>query len=303
VQTVKERRLKKKTEALALHNVRIKGEISKYRASHDSRGLNGDLTEDAYNTVFVAHLPYDIKEEEVKLEFEGCGPVKCVKLIQNMETSKGRGYAFVEFVEEDDAITAVETMHDKRFGSRRLIVDVERHRTVPDWCPRRLGGGVGEGRSTRPPRDPFQPCRRQGGKTKKKKTLLHATNQQSGGSLIQMRRGPPTGGMGGATRRERGPPGLGTKRGHEADDWSTSSSSHKRGRDDSYNSSSYRYDYGSSNRRGDDYRRDDRRGDDYYGQGRRGGDYRRDDGDYRRDSRGSSSQYHRDQSRGDYYRH
>lgn len=31
----------------------------------------------------------------------------------------------------------------KKIDNRRVLVDVERGRTVPNWRPRRLGGGLG----------------------------------------------------------------------------------------------------------------------------------------------------------------
>lgn len=31
----------------------------------------------------------------------------------------------------------------KKIDNRRVVVDVERGRTVPNWRPRRLGGGLG----------------------------------------------------------------------------------------------------------------------------------------------------------------
>jgi U1 small nuclear ribonucleoprotein len=35
----------------------------------------------------------------------------------------------------------------RKLDNKRLLVDVERGRTVPNWRPRRLGGGVGSSRT------------------------------------------------------------------------------------------------------------------------------------------------------------
>jgi U1 small nuclear ribonucleoprotein len=35
----------------------------------------------------------------------------------------------------------------RKLDNKRLLVDVERGRTVPNWRPRRLGGGVGSRRT------------------------------------------------------------------------------------------------------------------------------------------------------------
>lgn len=34
----------------------------------------------------------------------------------------------------------------RKLDNKRLLADVERGRTVPNWRPRRLGGGVGSSR-------------------------------------------------------------------------------------------------------------------------------------------------------------
>ena len=60
-----------------------------------------------------------------------------------------RGYGFVE-LESDEAAAEVVRKASRVpvvAGGRRLVVDVERGRTVRNWLPRWLGGGVGKGRS------------------------------------------------------------------------------------------------------------------------------------------------------------
>ena len=43
------------------------------------------------------------------------------------------------------AIDAYKQADGKKIEGRRVLVDVERGRTVPDWKPRRLGGRLGPG--------------------------------------------------------------------------------------------------------------------------------------------------------------
>lgn len=38
---------------------------------------------------------------------------------------------------------AYKNMDGRRIGSRPVLIDVERGRTVPNWKPRSLGGGLG----------------------------------------------------------------------------------------------------------------------------------------------------------------
>ena len=46
-------------------------------------------------------------------------------------------------------IAAYKHADGKKIEGRRVLVDVERGRTVKGWLPRRLGGGLGDSRSTK----------------------------------------------------------------------------------------------------------------------------------------------------------
>ncbi|KAB1226166.1 U1 small nuclear ribonucleoprotein 70 kDa [Morella rubra] len=66
-----------------------------------------------------------------------------VRLISDRETNKPRGYAFIEYVHTRDMKAAYKQADGRKIDGRRVLVDVERGRTVPNWRPRRLGGGLG----------------------------------------------------------------------------------------------------------------------------------------------------------------
>uniref|UniRef100_A0A2N9IVB5 U1 small nuclear ribonucleoprotein 70 kDa n=1 Tax=Fagus sylvatica TaxID=28930 RepID=A0A2N9IVB5_FAGSY len=66
-----------------------------------------------------------------------------VRLITDKETNKPRGYAFIEYVHTRDMKAAYKQADGRKIDGRRVLVDVERGRTVPNWRPRRLGGGLG----------------------------------------------------------------------------------------------------------------------------------------------------------------
>lgn len=107
---------------------------------------NENATDDAYKTLFVARLDYSVTEEDLKKEMATSGPVKSVKIIKDAKTGKPRGYAFIEFQDEKDLKHAYKAQDGKKVKDRRILVDVERGRTVPNWKPRRLGGGLGSTR-------------------------------------------------------------------------------------------------------------------------------------------------------------
>ena len=110
---------------------------------------------DPFKTLFVARLSYDVSERKLRREFEEFGPVKRVRLVHDKNTGKPRGYAFVEFESKSAMKEAYKAADGRKIEGRRCLVDVERGRTVPQWRPRRLGGGKGgETRTARPPKDP-----------------------------------------------------------------------------------------------------------------------------------------------------
>ncbi|CAN6294030.1 unnamed protein product [Urochloa humidicola] len=105
-----------------------------------------NATGDPYKTLFVARLNYETSEHKIKREFETYGPIKRVRLVTEKDTSKPRGYAFIEYMHTRDMKNAYKQADGKKVDNKRVLVDVERGRTVPNWRPRRLGGGLGSSR-------------------------------------------------------------------------------------------------------------------------------------------------------------
>lgn len=64
-------------------------------------------------------------------------------MIADKDTNKPRGYAFIEYMHTRDMKAAYKQADGRKLDNRRVLVDVERGRTVPNWRPRRLGGGLG----------------------------------------------------------------------------------------------------------------------------------------------------------------
>lgn len=73
------------------------------------------------------------------------GAIKSIRVVHD-EEGKHCGYAFVEYEDEEDMKQAFKRGDGKKMEGRRVVVDVERGRTVKDWKPRRLGGGIGDTR-------------------------------------------------------------------------------------------------------------------------------------------------------------
>lgn len=88
---------------------------------------NSKATENAYLTLFVGRLSYDTTEKKLRREFEQFGPIRTIKMVQDLE-GKPRGYAFVEFENEKDMTEAVKRWDGRKIDGRRVVLDVERGR-------------------------------------------------------------------------------------------------------------------------------------------------------------------------------
>lgn len=89
-------------------------------------------------------------ERQLKREFEVYGEIAEIKMVNDSVTGKFKGYAFIQYTNEEDMKSAYKDADAKRINGRRVVVDVERGRTVKAWKPRRLGGGSGRTRAGGP---------------------------------------------------------------------------------------------------------------------------------------------------------
>ncbi|CAH1437267.1 unnamed protein product [Lactuca virosa] len=128
-----------------IHQLRLEEGARKAAEELEKYDPNSDpnISGDPYKTLFVARLNYETTESRIKREFEAYGPIKRVRLIADKETNKPRGYAFIEYMHTRDMKAAYKQADGRKLDNRRVLVDVERGRTVPNWRPRRLGGGLG----------------------------------------------------------------------------------------------------------------------------------------------------------------
>jgi hypothetical protein len=90
------------------------------RGSERSRG--GDRSTVESPRVYVGNLSYDVSEQDLQELFKGIGGVRNVEVVYNRSTHRSKGYGFVEMLHMDEAIRAVEVLHDQPFMGRKLTV-------------------------------------------------------------------------------------------------------------------------------------------------------------------------------------
>lgn len=83
--------------------------------------------------IYVGNLPWAATEDEVRAAFQNYGEVISVKLIEDRETGRPRGFGFVE-MEDQGAIEAIQNLDGTDFGGRTLKVNEARPREPrPRW--------------------------------------------------------------------------------------------------------------------------------------------------------------------------
>ncbi|XP_078489908.1 uncharacterized protein LOC100178141 isoform X2 [Ciona intestinalis] len=141
-ETKEEKKTRKIKEKLEKRAEEIEEEVKGWDP-HNDPNAGGD----AFKTLFVSRINYDTTESKLRREFETYGKIRKVTIVKDVATGKPRGYAFVEFDRERDMHTAYKSADGKKIDGRRVLVDVERGRTVKGWRPRRFGGGLGSTRA------------------------------------------------------------------------------------------------------------------------------------------------------------
>jgi RNA recognition motif-containing protein len=83
-------------------------------------------------TIYVGNLPFTATEDEVRSLFERHGKVESVKLINDRETGRPRGFAFVDMA-AGEAQNAIQQTNGFQMGGRLQTREWQRER----WWRRR----------------------------------------------------------------------------------------------------------------------------------------------------------------------
>ncbi|UCG17825.1 MAG: RNA-binding protein [Phycisphaerales bacterium] len=79
--------------------------------------------------MYVGNLSFDTTEEGLEAAFAAYGTVRSVSIIQDRQTGRSRGFAFVEMDSDPEADAAISGLNGTELDSRTLTVNEARPRT------------------------------------------------------------------------------------------------------------------------------------------------------------------------------
>ncbi len=97
--------------------------------------------------IYVGNFVFETSEQELREAFEAHGQVQEVSMIQDRDTGRPKGFAFVEMPTSAEAQAAIDALNGKEFAGRAVTVNEARPRQ-----DRGAGGGGGGGGGGRGPR-------------------------------------------------------------------------------------------------------------------------------------------------------
>ncbi len=90
--------------------------------------------------LYVGNLAYGATNAELESLFGQFGKVTSAQVIQDRDTGRSKGFAFVEMSTDQEAQAAINGLNDKEHGGRPLTVNEAKPR---ENNPRGGGGGGG----------------------------------------------------------------------------------------------------------------------------------------------------------------
>jgi len=95
--------------------------------------------------IFVGSLPFKIEEADLKELFEAFGEVSSVKIINDRESGRSKGFGFIEMPDDEAAKKAIADLNGSDVGGRNIVVNQAEDKKPNDRKSGGYGGGGGGG--------------------------------------------------------------------------------------------------------------------------------------------------------------
>ena len=99
--------------------------------------------------LYVGNLSYGTTNDSLQQLFAQFGNVVSAQVVQDRDTGRSKGFAFVEMGTDQEAQAAIQGLHDKEHDGRPLTVNEARPREERGGGGGGYGGGRGGGRGGR----------------------------------------------------------------------------------------------------------------------------------------------------------
>jgi polyadenylate-binding protein 2 len=132
-----------KLRSLAPTNDGQGGEGLEMEAEDEEELPAGETLESDKRSVYVGQVDYGATPEELQDHFKSCGTVNRITILVDKWTGSPKGYAYVEFADEDSVQNAV-LLNDTMFRGRQIKVTAKR--TNIPGLNRKGGKGRGKGK-------------------------------------------------------------------------------------------------------------------------------------------------------------
>ena len=96
--------------------------------------------------LYVGNLAFQTTSQELQQLFGQAGTVQSASVVEDRDTGRSRGFAFVEMSSEEEATSAIEQFNGKDVGGRALKVNEAKPRENRGFSDNRGGGYGGNGR-------------------------------------------------------------------------------------------------------------------------------------------------------------
>ena len=91
--------------------------------------------------LYVGNLAFETTSQELQNLFAQAGTVQSASVVEDRDTGRSRGFAFIEMSSQEEAASAIEQFNGKEIGGRALKVNEAKPRE-------NRGGGGGRGFSS-----------------------------------------------------------------------------------------------------------------------------------------------------------
>jgi len=95
--------------------------------------------------LYVGNLSFNTSTQELEQMFGEVGTVESANIIEDRETGRSRGFAFVEMSSKEEAQNAISTLNGKEIDGRELTVNEAKPREDRGGGGGNRGGGGGRG--------------------------------------------------------------------------------------------------------------------------------------------------------------